>query len=268
MAAEYRTISVERRGQVEWLTLNRPEALNAINVPMVHELRDYFGGLYDDPEVRIVVMRGAGRAFCAGLDIKQRQAPGEEAAPFGGGFGFQGFLAEVYIRMRRCPQPIVSLVHGPACGGGFAFALASDIRIAGVTARMNAAFIRLGLSACDMGVSYFLPRLVGMSVASELVLTGRFIDAQRALATGLVSEVVPDEALESAAQPYIEEMLTTSPMGLRLTKEGLSLAVDAPSLEAAMAIENRNQVLCSRSNDFAEGMRAFLEKRRPVYTGT
>ena len=133
---------------------------------------------------------------------------------------------------------------------------------------MNAAFIRLGLSACDMGVSYFLPRLVGMSVASELMLTGRFINAQRALATGLVSEVVPDEALEAAAQPYIEEMLTTSPMGLRLTKEGLSLAVDAPSLEAAMAIENRNQVLCSRSNDFAEGMRAFLEKRRPVYTGT
>ena len=265
MAAEYRTIRVERRGQVDWLTLNRPDSLNAITVPMVRELGDYFGGLYNDAGVRIVVMRGAGRAFCAGLDIKERQAPGEEGAPFGG--GFQGFLAEVYIRMRRCPQPIISLVHGAACGGGFAFALASDIRIAGQSARMNAAFIRLGLSACDMGVSYFLPRLVGGSVASELMLTGRFIHAQRALATGLVSEVVPDERLEAAAQPYIDEMLTTSPMGLRLTKEGLSLAVDAPSLEAAMAIENRNQVLCARSNDFAEGRRAFLEKRAPVYTG-
>jgi enoyl-CoA hydratase/carnithine racemase len=160
----------------------------------------------------------------------------------------------------------VALVHGAACGGGFAFALAADIRIAGESARMNAAFIRLGLSACDMGVSYFLPRLVGLSVASELMLTGRFIAAPRALATGLVSEVVPDEQLEAAAQPYLEEMLTTSPMGLRLTKEGLGLAVDAPSLAAAMAIENRNQVLCSRSNDFAEGRRAFLEKRPPVYS--
>jgi enoyl-CoA hydratase/carnithine racemase len=267
MAAAYQTLSVERRGQVDWLTLNRPDSLNAINVRMVRELGDYFGGIYNDAGVRIVVMRGAGRAYCAGLDIKERQAPGEDVAPFGGGFGFQGFLADVYIKMRRCPQPIISLVHGPACGGGFAFALASDIRIAGESARMNAAFIRLGLSACDMGVSYFLPRLVGLSVASELMLTGRFINAQRALATGLVSEVVPDDQLEAAAAPYIDEMLTTSPMGLRLTKEGLGLAVDAPSLEAAMAIENRNQVLCARSNDFAEGRRAFLEKRRPVYTG-
>lgn len=260
----YETIQIEKRGQADWLTLNRPEALNAISLKMVDELGDYFGGLYNDASTRIVVMRGAGRAFCAGLDIKEADAG--QNAPFGGGFGFQGHLADVYIRMRRCPQPIVALVHGPACGGGFAFALAADIRIAGESARMNAAFIRLGLSACDMGVSYFLPRLVGTSVAAELMLTGRFIGAQRALATGLVSEVVPDDRLEAAAEPYVDEMLTTSPMGLRLTKEGLNLAVDAPSLEAAMAIENRNQVLCARTRDFAEGRRAFIEKRRPVYT--
>jgi enoyl-CoA hydratase/carnithine racemase len=132
---------------------------------------------------------------------------------------------------------------------------------------MNAAFIRLGLSACDMGSSYFLPRLVGTSVASELMLTGRFIHADRALATGLVSEVVPDADLESAAQPYLDEMLRTSPIGLRLTKEGLNLAIDAAGLEAAMAIENRNQLMCSRTEDFREGMQAFLEKRDPVYTG-
>jgi enoyl-CoA hydratase/carnithine racemase len=265
MAAERRTIRVETRGAVDWLTLNRPESLNAITNEMVRELADYFDGLYEDRERRIVVMRGAGRAFCAGLDIKESQAAAGPA-PFGGGFGFQGALADVYLKMRRCPQPIVALVHGAACGGGFAFALAADIRIAGVSARMNAAFIKLGLSACDMGVSYFLPRLVGVSVASELMLTGRFIHAPRALATGLVSEVVADEALEAAAQPYLDEMLATSPMGLRLTKEGLGLAVDAPSLAAAMAIENRNQVLCSRTNDFGEGRRAFLEKRAPVYS--
>jgi enoyl-CoA hydratase/carnithine racemase len=158
--ADYRTITVEKRGQVDWLTLNRPEAMNTISLAMVRELNDYFGGLYNDGSVRIVVMRGAGRCFSAGLDIKDRETADASAVPFGGGFGFQGYLADVYIKMRRCPQPIVSLVHGPACGGGFAFALASDIRIAGESARMNAAFIRLGLSSCDMGVSYFLPRLL------------------------------------------------------------------------------------------------------------
>lgn len=262
MSKNYQTLQVEVRGAVHWLTLNRPESLNAITTLMATELSDYFGGLYHDRHCRVVVMRGAGRAFCAGLDLK---AMGTGEAPFGGGFGFQGHLAEVYLRMHRCPQPIIALVHGAACGGGFAFALAADIRIAGESARMNAAFIRLGLSACDMGVSYFLPRVVGRSIASELMLTGRFIDAKRSFATGLVSAVVPDDALDTAAQGFVDDMLATSPMGLRLTKEGLNLAVDAPSLDAAMAIENRNQTLCARSADFAEGMRAFIEKRAPVY---
>ena len=172
------------------------------------------------------------------------------------------------MRMRRCGQPIISLVHGPACGGGFALALASDIRIAGQSARMNAAFIRIGLSACDIGVSYFLPRLVGVSVASELMLTGRFINAERALRVGLVSEVVPDEFLAKTAEPYIEEMITTSPLGLRLTKECLNMSVDAPSLESAINMEDRNQILCSQTSDVREGMSAFLEKRKPNYTNT
>jgi len=266
---DYQTIVIDRRPGVDWLTLNRPQALNAITEEMVTELRDYFGALAENQEVRIVVMRGAGRAFSAGLDIKDASAKraANEPPVFGGGMGFQGYLAEVYIRMRRCPQPIIALVQGPACGGGFSFALAADIRIAGASMRMNAAFIRIGLSACDMGSSYFLPRLVGTSVASELMLTGRFIKAERALATGLVSEIVPDDQLESAAAPYIEEMLTTSPMGLRLTKEGLNVAIDAAGLEAAMAIENRNQLMCSKTSDAKEGMQAFLEKRPPNYTG-
>lgn len=263
MAQDYQTISVEKRGQVDWLTLNRPEALNSINTAMVGELNDYFGKLYHDRSVRVVVMRGAGKAYCAGLDIKEYRE--EDEIPFGGGYGFQGYLADVYIKMRRCPQPFVSLIHGPACGGGFAFALASDIRIAGETARMNAAFIRIGLSACDMGVSYFLPRLVGAGIASELMLTGRFIHAQRALAVGLVAEVVADDLLEAAAEPWVDDLLHASPMGLRMTKEGLAMAIDAPSLEAAMAIENRNQTLAGKSPNFAEGMRAFFEKRAPEY---
>jgi enoyl-CoA hydratase/carnithine racemase len=265
----YETILIEKRGQVDWLTLNRPEALNAITTRMATELGHYFDALFNDRSVCIVVMRGAGRAFCAGLDLRDRSRRGDaraEPVPFAAGLGFQGHLADVYLKMRRCPQPIITLVHGAAAGGGFAFVLASDIRIAGESARMNCAFIKLGLSSCDMGVSYFLPRLVGTSLASELMLTGRFIHAPRALATGLVSEVVPDAKLEEAAQSYIDDMLATSPIGLRMTKDGLNQAINASSLEAAMAIENRNQLMCAQSPDFAEGQRAFLEKRRPVYS--
>ena len=266
MAAQpYETVTIEKRGDADWLTLNRPDSLNAISLQMVHDLSDYFGRLYNDRQVRLVVMRGAGRAFCAGLDIKEFADGRGDDVPFGGGFGFQGYLADVYVKMRRCPQPIIAAVHGAASGGGFAFALAADVRLAGESARMNAAFIKLGLSACDMGVSYFLPRAVGSSVAAELMLTGRFIHAQRALATGLVSDVVPDDQLEAAAAQMAQEMLAASPKGLRMTKEGLSLAIDAPSLEAAMAIENRNQLMTSASPNVAEGMRAFIEKRPPNY---
>ena len=169
--------------------------------------------------------------------------------------------------MRHCPQPIISLVHGPACGGGFSFILASDIRIAGESSKMNAAYIRIGLSACDMGSSYFLPRLVGTSVASELMLTGRFINAERALSTNLVSEVVPDQDLEKTAKTYIDEMLATSPMGLRLTKEGLNMAIDAAGLEAAMALENRNQLMCSKTEDAKEGIAAYVDRRTPRFEG-
>jgi enoyl-CoA hydratase/carnithine racemase len=261
----YETLIVEKRGNVDWLTLNRPDSLNAITLQMVAELSDYFGRLFHDRDTRVVVLRGAGRAFCAGLDIKDRAQSGHGTAPFAGGYGFQGFLADVYVRMRRCPQPIIALVQGAACGGGLSLALASDIRLAGQSAKMNAAYIRIGLTACDMGCSYFLPRLVGGSIASELMLTGRFIHAPRALAVGLVADMVPDDQLETAAQPWIDDLLAASPMGLRMTKEGLNLAIDAPSLEAAMAIENRNQLMTAASANFHEGMSAFIEKRRPNY---
>ena len=263
---EYETLSVERDGPIDTLWLNRPENLNAITTQMVTELRHYFDHLLENQQTRVVLMGGKGKAFCAGLDIKAASDT-SVPRPFGAGMGFQGYLAEVYMKMRRCPQPIISLIQGPACGGGFAFALASDVRIAADNARMNAAFIKLGLSACDMGTSYFLPRLVGTSVASELMLTGKFIDAERSLRTNLVSEVVPEAELLATAKAYAEEMLLASPMGLRLTKEGLNVALDAPGLEAAIAIENRNQVLCSRTADAKEGMRAFIEKRPPVYQG-
>jgi enoyl-CoA hydratase len=263
--SSYQTLLVRKEGAVDWVTFNRPDSLNALNPQMVDDLLDYFGKAYWDKATRIIVLKGAGRAFCAGLDLKQRGQNDSDQRSAGAGLTSQRRISEIVMRMRRCPQPIISTVHGPACGGGFALALASDIRIAGTSARMNAAFIRLGLSACDIGVSYFLPRLVGVSVASELMMTGRFIEADRALRVGLVSEVVADSQMEAAAQPFIDEMLTTSPLGLRMTKECLNMSVDAGSLEAAVAMEDRNQILCAQTRDFGEGIRAFLEKRKPAY---
>jgi enoyl-CoA hydratase/carnithine racemase len=261
--SDFENIIVEHRGPVDWVTLNRPDALNTLSMGLVDELRGYFESLCDDLSVRIVVLRANGRAFCAGADLSGEgfaEPPTPQVI-----YKLQKRIGNIYRAMRRCPQPIICLVQGAACGGGFSLALASDIRIAGESAKMNAAYIRAGFSACDMGCSYFLPRLVGVSVASELMMTGRFIHADRALRVNLVSEVVPDDQLAAAAQPYIDEMLRATPMGLRLTKEGLNQNIDAPSLESAMAMEDRQQSLAALTADCGEAQRAFFEKRDPAY---
>jgi enoyl-CoA hydratase/carnithine racemase len=257
-------LELRQDGEVIWATMNRPERLNALSREMVKALRDFFVDLYWRRDVRVVVLTGAGTAFCAGLDLKER---GDPQAPRGIGAGLtrQREISEIVIAMRRCPQPIIACVDGAAAGGGFALALASDVRIATPRARMNAAFIRIGLSACDIGVSYFLPRMVGSSVAAEYMLTGRFIDAERAYQLGLVSRIVERERLAAEAQGFVDDMLHATPLGLRLTKEALNHAIDAQGLEAAIAMEDRNQILASSDGDFQEGVQAFLEKRKPQY---
>ena len=262
----FATILTEQRGHALWVTLNRPESLNAMSRALVDELRELFGGLAERRDTRLVVLRGAGRAFCAGLDLKEDAGgDGAGAGSVQAGLRAQRRISELVMMMRRAPQPIIAAVHGAACGGGFALALGADVRIAGASARMNAAFIRIGLSACDVGVSYFLPRMVGASVAAELLLTGNFIDAARAERLGLVSRVVPDAELEAAAQELADDMLRNSPIGLRLTKECLNASLDAGSLEQVIALEDRTQILCTRTADFREGITAFLQKRTPAY---
>jgi enoyl-CoA hydratase len=260
---EYQALDVRQEGAALWVTLNRPEALNALSPRMIEELRHLFGELQWRSDVRVVALTGAGRAFCAGLDLK---SPGPSAEPTTERtFIGQRVISEIIIAMRRCPQPIVALVNGAASGAGFALALASDVRVATPAARMNAAFIRIGLSAADVGVSYFLPRMVGASAAAEYMLTGRFMDAERARELGLVSRVVDPEALEAEGRGLVNDMLNASPLGLRLTKDALNHAVDAGGLEAVIAMEDRNQVLTARDPNFAEGVAAFLGKRPPNY---
>lgn len=262
----YDAIEVKTDGAVTWLTLNRPHNLNALSAQMVADLEDFLQKLQTDSNTRVVVMRGAGRAFCAGLDLKeQNRGDTKLGSSTTDTVETQRRMSNLVVAMRRAPQPFIAAIRGPAAGGGFALALACDVRIAGESSRFNAAFIRIGLSACDMGVSYFLPRTVGSSVAYELLLTGRFINAQRALATGLVSELVPDAEVDEAARKLASDMIETSPLGLRLTKECVSMSIDAGSLEQAIAIEDRNQVLCVRAGYIEEGARAFLEKRKPRF---
>lgn len=254
---------VDERDGVAWLTMNRPERLNALNAGLTDALREYFQALHRRPEVRVVVLQGAGRAYCAGLDLKDRvgSAPRDVQASFDG----QHAIRDIMIAMRECPQPIISVVQGSASGGGFGIALASDIRLATPEARFNAAFIKIGVSGCDMGSSYFLPRMVGASVAAEYLLTGRFMSAERAYQLGLVSRVDALPALQVEARSLADDMLNATPLALRLTKDCLNHNIDAPGLRAAIAMEDRNQVLCTRGGDFQEGIRAFLEKRKPVY---
>jgi enoyl-CoA hydratase/carnithine racemase len=266
----YAGFQLERSGALEILTLARPDRLNAIDPAMARDLTRYFREKRDDDQVRVIVMRAAGRAFCAGVDLKvsNESAPDQRFGNAGvrAELAIQGANREFILEMRRCPQPIIAQLHGAVCGAGFALALAADIRIAASSARMNCAFVNVGLGGCDIGVSYLLPRLVGASVASLLILTGEFIDAERAHTLGLVSRLVEDaEGLDEAGRTMADSLLNVAPIALRLSKEALRHAVDATSIEAVVAMEDRNQVLCARTEDFHEAMAAFFERRPAIW---
>lgn len=259
-APPFETFRVERRGAADWLTLDRPDALNAMNARMIAELAEYFAARVQDVETRVIVLRGAGRAFCAGLDLREMTGLIAELDT-AGRLRFQQRLSSIFVAMRRCPQPVVCLVQGAAAGGGFALALASDIRICTPEARMNAAFIKVGLSGCDVGMSYLLPRALGSSVAAEMLMTGSFLDAGRAAALGFVSAVVPAAELEQAGTTMVDSLLQADPLGLALTKQGLQVGMDAPGLESAVANEDRQQALLSGAEEFRRRMQAFLARK-------
>jgi enoyl-CoA hydratase len=175
--------------------------------------------------------------------------------------------AAIATKIRRLPQPVIAAVNGAAAGGGFAFALAADIRLAAASARFTASFVRIGLSGCDIGVSYLLPRLIGFSKAAELMLTGRIIDSTEADRIGLLHEVVPDAELLDAAIAIAERIIGNSPFGVWMTKEVMWANLDANSLEAAIDLENRTQILASATQDMKEAISAFLEHRDAAFQG-
>ncbi len=230
------------------VTLSRPERLNAINEVLVDELRQACTTIADDPEIRAVVLTGAGRGFCSGIDLRGfgPSAPAASAAAFDR-LQFQEMMAGLPGALRALPQPVIAAVNGPAVGGGLALCLASDVRVCSTSASFANAAIKIGLSGGEMGMSYHLPRIVGTSVAADWMLTGRTVSAEEAYRVGLVSAIVDDDKLLDHALDLAAQIASNSPLGVRLTKRALQANVDAPDLAAALELENRNQVITHAS---------------------
>lgn len=258
---EYTTFTFEEIDPaIALMTLNRPEKLNAISWKMVEEMHDCFSGLEQNHAIRVVILTGAGRGFCSGTDLSGEEQTHTGANPVTALYKRQKLIGDLAIHMRRIPQPLVAAVNGVAAGGGFSFAMGCDVRVAVKSARFIASFINIGLSAGDVGSSYFLPRLIGLSRASEILLTGRDFPADEAERCGFVSKVVEDGKSVEAALDIARQMLTKSPFGLRMTKELLTLSLDQQGMEAAMYMENRTQALAVLTGDFKIAMEAFARK--------
>jgi enoyl-CoA hydratase len=252
---------------VRLFTLNRPDRLNALTLELVDALHDGLDRVHADQDCRVLVITGAGRGFCAGLDLNGfGTIPG--TAGLGDaqrGLAVQQHIAGLIPHLRATRQPVIAAVNGPATGGGLAIALGSDIRISAAGARFGTAFVRLGLSGCDIGVSWLLPRLIGAARAWELMLTGRVFDAAEADALGLVTRVVADGELLDAAMATASAIAANSPFGVWMTKEVMWSNLEVSSLQAGIDLENRTQILASLTDDSRAAMGGFLRGDRPIW---
>ena len=267
------TVRVEMAtDEIALVTLDRPDRLNAITPTLIAEMETVVAAVDADHAVRVAVLTGAGRGFCAGLDLFESEpAPGaENVRPVARGFMGQDQIATLNEHIHRARTPWIAAVNGPCVGGGLAMALACDIRVASTSATFGAVFIKIGVSNCDMGTSYFLPRIVGVGRSAELLLTGRILGAEEAGEIGLVTDVVEDAP--GAGTAVVERAIETakliaanSPFGVWMTKETMWQTVDAPSLRHAIDLENRTQIMLSGTGDIAEARAAFAEGRPPVW---
>lgn len=269
MADESSLVLVERpRPHVAVVRLHRPDRLNALSIDLVTELHDALVAIGEENDTWVVVLTGSGRAFTSGLDLKDYGiVPNID--------GLQvGRIAQRAMRhysrlvplMRRMPQPVIAAVNGPAYGGGMCLALGADLRFAAASAVFNATGIVNGLTSTEMGASWLLPRLIGVARSNDLLLTGRVVDAEEALAMGLVSRVLPDDELFEGCLDVAEQMARYSPYGLAMTKDVLWANLEVASLEAAVELEDRNQLMLGFTENLPEAIRAFDAGRQPQYT--
>ncbi len=263
------TVIVETaRPHVRVVRLNRPERLNAMSIDLSLELKDALEQVGRDNDCRVIVLTGAGRAICAGLDLKDPSViPNIEGLtiPRIGPRAIRIYSQLVPI-MRHTPQPILAAINGAAYGGGLCLALAADLRIASESALFNATGIVNGLTSTELGASWLLPRLIGAANANDILLTGRRLDAHEALRMGLVSRVLPDEGLLEEALLMASRMCEFSPYGVQMTKQVIWANLENTSLAAAIELEDRNQIMLGMTNNLPEAISAFDEKRKPVYT--
>jgi enoyl-CoA hydratase/carnithine racemase len=250
------------------VTLNRPDRLNAIDGSLIDAMDDALDTL-GNGDYRAAILTGAGRGFCAGADLSGTgaawTAPKPATPAFKVNYDSQVRLADLFTRIYELPIPVIAAVNGVAVGGGLAFALHSDVRIASETAKFGSVFIKAGFSSMDMGTSYLLPKIVGAGVARELMLTGRIIGADEAYRIALVHEVVSADELMGASLQMARSIVENNAFGVWQTKIGLNTALDAPSLRHAIEIENRTQMLTGFTNNPLEAARAHQEKRAPVW---
>jgi enoyl-CoA hydratase/carnithine racemase len=257
------------RPDVAVVTLNRPDSLNAITFELVDELHATLDAIDADNSCRVVVLTGAGRGFCAGLDLKGIGPSSRSAGLVSGphaGMRSQEHIAALVPHLRRIQQPVIAAINGPAYGGGLALACACDIRVAAASARLCVQFIKVGIGGCDIGISYTLPRLVGASRAHDLILTARVIDAAEAERIGLVSRVTEDGGALAEALTIADTLCGYSPFGLAMTKEVMWANLDVDTVDAAIHLENRTQILASTTGDVMEAAAAFAEGRPPVWS--
>ncbi len=251
------------------LTLNRPESLNALTYDMYEQLITLFEEIRFDPQVRVVILTGAGRAFCAGHDLRAGGVP-KWVQPGQGGMqnkrAIMGRMGTIPALMRALPQPVIAAVNGAAAGAGYSLALAADMSLMAKSAKFVNAYHNAG-TGHEFGLSYLLPRAIGAQRAAELLLTGRAVLAEEAERIGLVLCAVEDDELQSAALALADQLLLNSPIGTQLTKQSLWLNQNAGSLEAAIELENRAILISQATEDSAEKRKAFIERRRPVFTG-
>ncbi|MCV7279285.1 enoyl-CoA hydratase/isomerase family protein [Mycolicibacterium flavescens] len=252
------------RPDIAVLTLNRPAKLNALSYELVCDLHTTLDQIRANNDCRVVVLTGAGRGFCSGLDLTD---PNPNKASEGidfprSGMRWQELIAELTAKLQRLRQPVIAAVNGVAYGGGLGIAAACDIRVAAESARFCTQFIKLGLGGCDIGVSYTLPRIVGAGPAFDLILTARTIDAQEALRIGLVSRISADGTVVDDALQIAETLCSYGKFGVESTKQVLWANLEAPSLEAALQVENRSQILASTSGEMREASEAFRRRRR------
>jgi enoyl-CoA hydratase len=250
------------------ITFNRPETLNAFTNATLEEFFLVLGGLRTDFSTRVVVLTGAGRAFSSGHDHTDHSTPSWLADDLGtipSNLVQQRWWAQVVPTLRSLPQPVVAAVNGPVAGGGYAIALGADLRLAGRSARFVNAFHTLGATGTELGVAFLLQRAVGPQHAAEIMLTDRRLDADEAAALGLVLRVVPDDELETATLELCRRILAMQPLGAWLTKSALWAGIDGQSLESAIELEARGQILALATGDAAEHRRAKEEGRAPRY---